>query len=156
MKRREFITLLGGAAVWPIAAHAQEPAMPPVGFLRNTAAGPFAHLVTELSKGLSEEGFVEGRNVIIEQRWGDNQPDRLPSLAADLVRRKAAVIVGNTPAVIAAVRVAGPTVPLVFCGRTRAPLRGTDSPPAAPSPPARSRSPAARPFLRSACCGAGN
>ena len=72
------------------------------------------HLVTELGKGLSEEGFVEGRNVIIEQRWGDNQPDRLPGLAADLVRRKAAVIVGNTPAVFAAVRVAGPTVPLVF------------------------------------------
>ena len=64
--------------------------------------------------GLSEEGFVEGRNVIIEQRWGDNQPDRLPGLAADLVRRKASVIVGNTPAVLAAVRVVGPTVPLVF------------------------------------------
>ena len=88
--------------------------MPVVGFLRNTVAAPFAHLVTELGKGLSEEGFVEGRNVIIEQRWGDNQPDRLPGLAADLVRRKAAVIVGNTPAVLAAVRVAGPTMPFVF------------------------------------------
>ena len=115
MKRREFITLLGGAAAaWPLAARAQQPAMPVIGFLRNTVAAPFAHLVTELGKGLSEEGFVEGRNVIIEQRWGDNQPDRLPGLAADLVRRKAAVIVGNTPAVLAAVRVAGPTVPLVF------------------------------------------
>ena len=115
MKRREFITLLGGAAAWPLAARAQQqPAMPVVGFLRNTIAPPFSHLVTELGKGLSEEGFVEGRNVIIEQRWGDNQPDRLPGLAADLVRRKAAVIVGNTPAVLAAVRVAGPTVPLVL------------------------------------------
>jgi len=114
MKRREFITLLGGAAAWPDVARAQQPAMPVVGFLRNTIAAPFAHLVTELGKGLSEEGFVEGRNVIIEQRWGDNQPDRLPGLAADLARRKASVIVGNTPAVLAAVRVAGPTVPLVF------------------------------------------
>jgi putative tryptophan/tyrosine transport system substrate-binding protein len=112
MKRREFITLLGGAATWPLAARAQQPAMPVVGFLRNTIAPPFAHLVTELGKGLSEEGFVEGRNVIIEQRWGDNQPDRLPGLAADLVRRKAAVIVCNSPAVVA--RAAGPTVPIVF------------------------------------------
>ena len=115
MKRRDFITLVGGAAAsWPLAARAQQTTMPVVGFLRNTVAAPFAHLVTELGKGLSEEGFVEGRNVIIEQRWGDDQPDRLPGLAADLVRRKAAVIVGNTPAVMAAVRVAGPTLPLVF------------------------------------------
>jgi putative ABC transport system substrate-binding protein len=112
--RRGFITLLGGAAVaWPFAARGQQP-MPVIGFLRNTIAAPFAHLVAELGKGLSEEGFVEGRNVIIEQRWGDNQPDRLPGLAADLVRRKAAVIVGNTPGVLAAVRVAGPTMPFVF------------------------------------------
>ena len=110
MKRREFVTLVGGAAVaWPLRVRAQQSAVPVIGFLRNTFAAPFAHLVTELGKGLSEEGFVEGRNVIIEQRWGDNQPDRLPSLAADLVRRKAAVIVGNTPGVLAAVRVAGPT-----------------------------------------------
>ena len=113
MKRREFIALLGGAAAaWPLAAYAQQP-MPVIRNLRNTVAAPFAHLVTELGKGLSEEGFVEGRNVIIEQRWGDNQPDRLPGLAADLVRRKAAVIVGNTPAVLAAVRVAGPTMPFL-------------------------------------------
>ena len=112
--RREFITLLSGAAAtWPVAALAQQTAVPVVGFLRNTIAAPFAHLVTELGKGLSEEGFVEGRNVIIEQRWGDNQPDRLPGLAADLVRRKAAVIVGPA-GVLAAIRVAGPTVPFVF------------------------------------------
>jgi putative ABC transport system substrate-binding protein len=112
--RREFITLLGGAASWPLAAQAQQPAMPVVGFLRTTAAAPFANLVVELGKGLSEEGFVEGRNVVIEPRWADNQPDRLPGLAADLVRRKAAVIVGNSPAVVAAVRDTGPTMPFVF------------------------------------------
>jgi putative ABC transport system substrate-binding protein len=115
MRRRNFITLLGGAAAgWPLAARAQQQPVPVVGFLRNTIAAPFAHLVAEVAKGLSEEGFVEGRNVIIEQRWGDNQPDRLPGLAADLVRQKASVIVGNSPAVLAAVRVAGPTVPFVF------------------------------------------
>jgi putative tryptophan/tyrosine transport system substrate-binding protein len=71
MHRREFISLLGGVVVmWPLAARAQQPAMAVVGFLRNTIAAPFAHLVAELGKGLSEEGFVEGRNVIIEQRWG--------------------------------------------------------------------------------------
>jgi putative tryptophan/tyrosine transport system substrate-binding protein len=114
MKRREFLgALAGAAATWPIAARAQQPAMPVVGFLRNTIAAPFVHLVTELGKGLSEEGFVEGRNVIIEQRWGDNQPDRLPGLAADLVRRKAAVVVGPA-GVLAAIRVASPTVPFVF------------------------------------------
>jgi len=115
LRRREFIALLGGAAAaWPIAARAQQPGVPVVGFLRSTSVTSFVHLVAEIAKGLSEEGFVEGRNVIIEQRWGDNQPDRLPGLAADLVRRKAAVIVGNSPAVLAAVRVVGPTVPFVF------------------------------------------
>jgi len=113
--RREFITLLGGAAAtWPLAVRAQQPKMPVVGFLRNTFAAPFANLVVELRKGLSEEGFVEGRNLVIEQRWADNQPERLPGLAADLVRRQAAVIVGNSPAVLAATRAAGPTVPFVF------------------------------------------
>jgi ABC-type uncharacterized transport system substrate-binding protein len=114
MRRREFITLLGGAAAWPLAARAQQPAMPVVGFLRTTTAAPFANLVVEVGKGLSEEGFVEGHNVVIEPRWADNQLDRLPGLAADLVRRKAAVIVVNAPAVVTAARVASPTVPLVF------------------------------------------
>src|SRR3954465_6776203 len=113
MKRREFIALMGGAAAWPAGARAQQPAVPVVGFLRNTIAAPFAHLVAELGKGLNEEGFVEGRNVIIEQRWADNQQDRLPGLAADLVRRKAAVIVANSPAIDAA-KAAGPAVPIVF------------------------------------------
>jgi ABC-type uncharacterized transport system substrate-binding protein len=113
MKRREFITLIGGAAAaWPLAARAQQPAIPVVGLLRSTTAAPFARLVAELRSGLSVEGFVEGRNVAIEQRWADNQPDRLPELAADLARRKAAVIVCNSPAVVA--RAAGPMVPIVF------------------------------------------
>ena len=114
LKRREFITLLSGAAALPLAARAQQPAMPVVGLLRTTAAASFAPIVVGLRKGLSEEGFVEGHNVALEQRWADNQLDRLPGLAADLVRRKAAVIVVNTPAVVAAARAADPTVPLVF------------------------------------------
>src|SRR5262245_30433751 len=109
LKRREFIRLFGGAAAWPLAARAQQPAMPVVGLLRSTTAAPFTRLVAELRRGLGEEGFTEGRNIAIEQRWADNQPDRLPDLAADLVRRKVAVIVRNCPAVVA--RAAGPIVP---------------------------------------------
>ena len=99
--RREFITLLGGAAAaWPVAARAQQAATPMVGLLRSTPAASFADLVVALRAGLADTGFVENRNVVIEQRWADNQPDRLSSLAADLVARKAAVIVGNQPAVV--------------------------------------------------------
>jgi len=112
--RRELLAALGGAAVaWPLAARAQQPAIPVVGLLRSTTAAPFAPIVTQLRKGLSEEGFIEGRNVAIEQRWGDNQSDRLAGLAADLLRRRPAVIVLNTPA-LEAVRTADPTVPIVF------------------------------------------
>src|SRR5262249_3069426 len=109
LKRRDFITLLGGAAAaWPLTARAQQPAMPVVGLLRTTTAAPFAPIVVELRKGLSEEGFIEGHNVVLEQRWADNQLDRLPGLAADLVRRKRAVIVRSTPAVVATGRAARP------------------------------------------------
>jgi putative ABC transport system substrate-binding protein len=114
VRRREFITLLGGAvAAWPLAAHAQQSAMPVVGFFRSTPAAPSQHLVAALRQGLNEEGFVEGKNVVIEQRWADNRLDRLPDLAADLVHRQVAAIVGNSLAVDA-IKAATTTIPIVF------------------------------------------
>jgi putative ABC transport system substrate-binding protein len=114
MKRREFITLLGGAvAAWPLSASAQQPNVPVIGFFRSTPAKPFAHILAAFRQGLNETGFVEGQNVEIEQRWADNQLDRLPGLAVDLLRRQAAVIVCNGPAVEAA-RSATATTPIVF------------------------------------------
>jgi putative tryptophan/tyrosine transport system substrate-binding protein len=113
MRRREFVMLFGGAFVWPISARAQQPAMPVVGFLRSTPAAPFENLVHALREGLKETGFVQGTNVVIEQRWADNHADRLPALAADLVRHQAMVIIGNHPA-IKVLMAAAPTTPIVF------------------------------------------
>jgi putative ABC transport system substrate-binding protein len=115
MKRREFIALLGGAAVaWPIAARAQQPAMPIIGFLRSTSrtADP-SNLATAFRQGLKEAGFIEGQNVTIEFRWGENRIDRLRALVAELLDRRVAVIVGNHPAALAAMA-ASTTVPIVF------------------------------------------
>jgi putative tryptophan/tyrosine transport system substrate-binding protein len=114
MRRREFIKVIAGSvAVWPFVTRAQQPAMPVVGLLRSTAAAPFNNLVVALREGLKETGFVEGTTVVIEQRWADNQDDRLPGLAADLVRHQATVIVGNHPA-IKVLMAAAPTTPIVF------------------------------------------
>jgi putative tryptophan/tyrosine transport system substrate-binding protein len=115
MKRREFITLLGGAAgAWPLAANPQQAAMPVIGFLHPRSQGAFGHLVEGFRRGLAESDFLEGRNVAVEYRWAEGQLDRLPSLAADLVGRDAAVIVGGGPAAQAAKNAAPSTTPIVF------------------------------------------
>jgi putative ABC transport system substrate-binding protein len=115
MRRRDFITILGGAAAWPLAAHAQQPAMPMVGFISSTSSDGNAALVDEFRRGLVETGLIEGRSVAIEFRWADNQYERLPLLVADLVQRRAAVIFAygavNGPT---AAKRATTTIPIVF------------------------------------------
>jgi putative ABC transport system substrate-binding protein len=113
MKRREFFGVLGGAAAWPIAARAQQTAIPVIGFLRGAAATGSEYLVAAFKKGLNEAGLIEGRDFAMEYSWANDHPDRLPGLAVDLVRRPVALIFGNSEAALAA-KAATTTIPIIF------------------------------------------
>jgi ABC-type uncharacterized transport system substrate-binding protein len=116
MRRREFITVLGGAAAtWPLAVNAQQPVMPVIGFLHPSSPETYANRLRGFHRGLKDAGYVEGENVTILYRWAENQMDRLPELAADLVRRRVSVLVTSPGAVTAvAAKAATTAIPIVF------------------------------------------
>jgi putative tryptophan/tyrosine transport system substrate-binding protein len=113
MRRRDIITLLSGAATWPLAARAQESTMPAVGFLNSASADGYASMAAAFRRGFKEAGYVDGQNVTIEYRWADNQYGRLPALAADLVNRQVKLIFANSPSIPAALA-ATTTIPIIF------------------------------------------
>jgi putative ABC transport system substrate-binding protein len=112
-RRREFIILVGGAAAWPLTAHAQQTTLPVVGFLNSASAVGYASMAAAFRQGLSETGYVDGTNVSIEYRWADDQYDRLPALATDLVSRRVTAIFANSPS-IAAAKAATSTIPIIM------------------------------------------
>ena len=115
IKRRQFIAGLGSTAVWPLTVRAQQPAMPVIGYLGTQSADDdYKNLTVPFLQGLKEAGYVDGQNVAIEYRWAENQADRLPVLAADLVRRRVAVIVAPGGAAARAAKAATTTIPIVF------------------------------------------
>src|SRR5262245_62601160 len=113
IQRRKFLATLGGAVACPLAARAQQPAMPVIGFLNSASPDGYAPMVAAFRQGLKETGYIEGQNVAIEYRWAGGQYARVPALAAELVRRQVAVIVANSPGV-QAVKAAIKTIPIVF------------------------------------------
>jgi putative tryptophan/tyrosine transport system substrate-binding protein len=116
MRRRDFIKVIAGSATWPISARAQETAKPVIGFLNAASVRGYERQVAAFLKGLAEMGFVDGQNVTVEYRWADGQHDRLPTMAAELVRRQVAVIAATTTPAALAARLATTTIPIVFEG----------------------------------------